>query len=59
MLSQAAMTQRSKAQILLDLHHRPWLLILPNVWNPIGARLLAAKGSPAVVTFRPTKMPKR
>jgi 2-methylisocitrate lyase-like PEP mutase family enzyme len=26
------------------------LLILPNVWNPFGARMLAAKGFPAVAT---------
>ncbi len=39
-----------KAQTLLDLHHQPPLLILPNVWNPIGARLLEAKGFPAVAT---------
>lgn len=44
------MTRRAKAQTLLALHHQPGLLVLPNVWNPIGARLLAAKGYPAVAT---------
>lgn len=44
------MTQAAKARTLLDLHQPPRLLILPNVWNPIGARLLAAKGFPAVAT---------
>lgn len=44
------MNQSMKAHTLLDLHHQPLLLILPNVWNPIGARLLEAKGFPAVAT---------
>lgn len=44
------MNQRNKAQTLLDLHHQPSLLMMPNVWNPIGARLLEAKGFPAVAT---------
>lgn len=39
-----------KTQTLLDLHHQPRPLILPNIWNPIGARLLEAKGFPAVAT---------
>lgn len=44
------MSQAAKAQALLDLHHNGKLLILPNVWNPIGARMLQAKGFPAVAT---------
>ena len=44
------MSQPAKARALLDLHHNGRLLILPNVWNPIGARMLAAKGYPAVAT---------
>lgn len=44
------MTQAAKAQTLLSLHHNGKLLILPNVWNPIGARMLEAKGFPAVAT---------
>ncbi len=40
----------SKAQTLLSLHNNGKLLILPNVWNPIGARMLEAKGFPAVAT---------
>jgi 2-methylisocitrate lyase-like PEP mutase family enzyme len=43
-------SQASKAQHLLSLHNNGKLLILPNVWNPIGARMLAAKGFPAVAT---------
>jgi len=44
------MTQLTKAQTLLSLHHTHNLLILPNVWNPIGARMVEAKGFPAVAT---------
>lgn len=44
------MSQSTKAQTLLDLHHNGKLLILPNIWNPIGARMLEAKGFPAVAT---------
>ena len=44
------MSQPAKAWALLDLHHNGRLLILPNVWNPIGARMLAAKGYSAVAT---------
>lgn len=42
--------QAAKAQALLNLHNNGKLLILPNVWNPIGARMLQAKGFPAVAT---------
>lgn len=44
------MSQPAKARALLDLHHNGRLLILPNVWNPIGARMLAAKGYSAIAT---------
>lgn len=44
------MSQSAKAQTLLSLHHNGKLLILPNVWNPIGARMLEAKGFPAAAT---------
>ena len=44
------MSQAAKAQTLLNLHHNGQLLLLPNVWNPIGARMLEAKGFPAVAT---------
>jgi len=43
-------SQREKAKRLRDLHTCGKLLILPNVWNPIGARVLEAKGFPAVAT---------
>jgi 2-methylisocitrate lyase-like PEP mutase family enzyme len=42
--------QAKKAHILLSLHNNGRLLLLPNVWNPIGARMLQAKGYPAVAT---------
>lgn len=44
------MSQTAKAQTLLTLHNNGKLLILPNVWNPIGARMLESKGFPAVAT---------
>jgi 2-methylisocitrate lyase-like PEP mutase family enzyme len=44
------MSQSAKAQALLKLHNNGNLLILPNVWNPIGARMLEAKGYTAVAT---------
>jgi len=44
------MSQAAKAQTLLELHNNGKLLILPNVWNPIGARMLEAKGFTAVAT---------
>lgn len=43
-------SQEDKANRLLDLHTSGELLLLPNVWNPIGARVLEAKGYPAVAT---------
>jgi len=44
------MPRSSKPETLLSLHHNGSLLILPNIWNPIGARMLEAKGFPAVAT---------
>ena len=43
-------TQINKARVPLSLHTQTALLVLPNVWNPIGARILQAKGYPAVAT---------
>lgn len=43
-------TQTHKAQSFLALHHDPKLLVLPNIWDPLGARLLEALGYPAVAT---------
>lgn len=43
-------SQGEKADVLLALHRNGKLLVLPNVWNPIGARILEKKGFPAVAT---------
>jgi len=43
-------TQRDKAQALLSLHTRGELLVLPNIWDPIGARILEDRGYPAIAT---------
>lgn len=43
-------SQKEKAELLLSLHSRGELLVLPNVWNPIGARMLEKKGYPVVAT---------
>ncbi|VAW31819.1 Probable carboxyvinyl-carboxyphosphonate phosphorylmutase [hydrothermal vent metagenome] len=43
-------SQQEKAQTLLSLHTNGRLLLLPNIWNPIGARILQAKGYTAVAT---------
>lgn len=42
--------QSEKAQRFLDLHHAEDVLILPNVWDPLGALLLEDLGYPAVAT---------
>lgn len=43
-------TQIKKAQRLRDLHQADDLLLLANIWNPLTARIVAAKGFPAVAT---------
>lgn len=43
-------TQIQKAKKFLALHHEPKLLVLPNIWDPLGARLLEGLGYPAVAT---------
>ena len=43
-------SQNEKANALLSSHTSGEMLVLPNVWNPIGARILAQKGYPAVAT---------
>jgi len=42
--------QKEKAAALLSLHTGGKLLLLPNVWDPLGARILQAKGYPAIAT---------
>src|SRR5262245_8863757 len=43
-------SQKEKAEALLSLHRDGGLLVLPNIWDPIGARILEANGYPAVAT---------
>jgi 2-methylisocitrate lyase-like PEP mutase family enzyme len=43
-------TQVERAETFLALHHAPRLLVLPNIWNPLGARMLERLGYPAVAT---------
>lgn len=43
-------TQAEKAKAFLALHHDRKLLVLPNVWDAMGARLLEGLGYPAVAT---------
>jgi len=42
--------QKEKAERLLALHACGTMLVLPNVWNPIGARVLEEKGYSAIAT---------
>lgn len=44
------MTQNSKAQQFKELHHSGKLLILPNIWDVLGARLIESLGYPAIAT---------
>jgi len=43
-------TQADRAERFLALHHDAEVLLLPNIWNPLGARLLVELGYPAVAT---------
>ncbi len=38
-----------KADLLLALHTAEDLLILPNIWDPLGARILQTRGSGPVI----------
>lgn len=42
--------QVRKAREFLAFHHDPKLLVLPNIWDPLGARLLQHLGFAAVAT---------
>lgn len=41
---------QDKAQLLRDLHHGPDILVLPNAWDAISARIFEAEGFPAIAT---------
>jgi 2-methylisocitrate lyase-like PEP mutase family enzyme len=43
-------TQAEKAKQFYDLHHTGKLLILPNIWDVLGAKLLEDLGYPAIAT---------
>jgi len=42
--------QKQKAQQFYQLHHTGRLLVLPNIWDPLGAILLESLGYPAIAT---------
>ena len=43
-------SQAEKAKQFYDLHHADKLLILPNIWDVLGAKLLEDLGYPAIAT---------
>ena len=43
-------TQLQKGEILNQLHHNGKLMVLPNIWDPLGASLLESLGYSAVAT---------
>jgi 2-methylisocitrate lyase-like PEP mutase family enzyme len=47
---QMAVEQQEKAKRFYDLHHSGKLLILPNVWDCLGANLLESLQYPAIAT---------
>lgn len=44
------LSQQQKAKVFYNLHHSGKLLILPNIWDPLGAILLERLGFGAVAT---------
>ena len=49
-MSSSSYTQLQNGDILKQLHHNNKLLVLPNIWDPLGASLLASMGYAAVAT---------
>ena len=45
-----AAEQAGKAEIFRNLHRGPSLLLLPNAWDAISARICAVAGFPAIAT---------
>jgi 2-methylisocitrate lyase-like PEP mutase family enzyme len=43
-------SQKVKAEYFKKLHHGSDILVLPNIWDPLGAALLESLGYPAVAT---------
>ncbi len=44
------MTQKEKAERFRELHHSGKMLVLPNIWDPLGALLIENLGYPAIAT---------
>src|SRR6266851_4404295 len=44
------MDQRSKAELFRSLHSGPDMLVLPNAWDAISARIVEAEGFPAIAS---------
>jgi 2-methylisocitrate lyase-like PEP mutase family enzyme len=44
------MSQQEKAKLFYKLHHSKELLVLPNIWDCLGALLLESSGYPAIAT---------
>jgi 2-methylisocitrate lyase-like PEP mutase family enzyme len=43
-------SQKQKAKLFLSLHKQDKILVLPNIWDPLGARILQTEGFPAAAT---------
>jgi 2-methylisocitrate lyase-like PEP mutase family enzyme len=43
-------SQKQKALALRQLHHGPKILLLPNVWDVVSARIIVEAGYPAIAT---------
>ncbi|MEO6221130.1 MAG: isocitrate lyase/phosphoenolpyruvate mutase family protein [Ginsengibacter sp.] len=43
-------SQKSKADLFRDLHNNGKMLVLPNIWDPLGAALLEELAYPAIAT---------
>lgn len=50
MASEAELIRQEKAKQFYDLHHSGKLLILPNIWDCLGASLLESLNYPAIAT---------
>jgi 2-methylisocitrate lyase-like PEP mutase family enzyme len=46
----ASLSQSDKAKKLLELHHGPPILVLPNAWDVASARIFEDAGFPAIAT---------
>lgn len=43
-------SQKEKAEQFRNLHHFEKMLLLPNIWDPLGALLMESLGYPAIAT---------